>query len=33
LSPGNDFQRRSFLNFRLHVLTGLRLSHSKLLRF
>jgi hypothetical protein len=28
LSPGNGFQRRSFLNFGVHVLIGRRLSHN-----
>jgi hypothetical protein len=28
LSPGNGFQRRSFLDFRVHVLTGRRLFHK-----
>jgi hypothetical protein len=28
LSPGNGFQRRSFIGFRVHVLTGRRLSHN-----
>jgi hypothetical protein len=28
LSPGNGFQRCSFLSFRVHVLTGQRLSHN-----
>jgi hypothetical protein len=26
LTPGNGFERRSFLSFRVHVLTGRRLS-------
>jgi hypothetical protein len=30
LSPGNGFQRCSFLSFRVHVLTGWRLSHNSL---
>jgi hypothetical protein len=30
LSPGNGFQRRSFLSHRVHFLTGWRLSHTKL---
>jgi hypothetical protein len=28
LSPGNGFQSRSFLSFRVHVLTGRRLYHN-----
>jgi hypothetical protein len=28
LSPGNGFQRRSFLSFRVHIHTGRRLSHN-----
>jgi hypothetical protein len=31
LSPGNGFQRRSFLSFRVHVLTGRWLSHNSFL--
>jgi hypothetical protein len=30
LSPGNGFQRRSFLSFRVHVLTGRQMSHNSL---
>jgi hypothetical protein len=32
LSPGNGFQRRSFLSFHVHVLTGRRPSHNSLLQ-
>jgi hypothetical protein len=33
LSPGNGFQRRSFLSFRVLLLTGRRLSHNQLMLF